>query len=392
MKLFNKIERKRKQEEIDNLKAHINAKKYMDNLYINKEVDPKFQNIQDRIEKNEYKGIIIYAESVHWEPVQRPHHFLRELGNNGYLCFFLEYDVNKEIIIEEKYKNVYWINGQEKILPLLKDKQVIFLITYFLQYIYSENYKNKTIWFDVLDRLDFFSGYNKLSKKIWKELIKKADIVTYSARKLKKFIRNRKDAILLENACNLEDFKITEKIMPQDMKSILEKRKPIIGYYGAIESWFDFNIIKEIDSRNKYEIVIIGRLGEKLKKYESKNVHYLGPKDYKELKNYASHFDVAIIPFIINELTDNVSPVKFFEYLALNLPIISTPIHEMKYYKSPILKLTNKKENINDQIEDLLKLDKEYIKKECEKISEKNTWKSRIIEVEKLLKKEKSKD
>ena len=392
MILFNKEKKLKEQKEIENLQNHIKAKRHMDNIYLEKNIDPKLEFLKSKIENNEYKGIIIYAEAVLWEPVQRPQHFLRELGSDGYLCFFLEYDSSEEVIIEEKYKNVYWVNGQEKILPLLKDKEVIFLITYFLQYLYAENYKNKTIWLDVLDRLDFFSGYNKLSKKIWADLIKKADIVTYSARNLKEYIKSRKDAVLLQNACNIEDFKITEKNIPEEMSLIVKKDKPIVGYYGAIESWFNFEIIKEIDKENKYEIVIIGQIGENLNKYESENVHYLGRIDYKDLKNYASHFDIAIIPFNVNKITNNVSPVKFFEYLALNLPIISTPIHEITFYDSPILKITNKKEKITKQIEDLLKLDKKNIKEECEKLAKLNTWQERIITIKKLIENKKSND
>lgn len=367
---------------IKEIKAHIEASKKLWNTWYTKPLDNNLNFLEEKINNKEYKGVVIYAEAVLWEPVQRPHHFLRELGKKGYLCFFLVHEDTQEVKIEEKYPNVYLVNGQEKVLPLLKDKEVTFLITYFMQYVYSSQYSNKKIWLDVLDRLDFFSHYNRYTKKIWKKLMKDADVVTYSADNLKSFISKKKEAILLPNAANIDDFKITKEVIPNDLKDILKSKKKIIGYYGAIENWFDFSIIEKLSQLEEYEIVLIGRYSIK-KEYP--RVHYLGQKDYKDLKNYAMHFDVALIPFIVNDVTNNVSPVKFFEYLALNLPVLSTPIHEMKAYEGTTVKLITSLDHIETQLKELVELEKDVIKKESEAILLENTWKKRVEKVEKLI-------
>ena len=60
------------------------------------------------------------------------------------------------------------------------------------------------------------------------------------------------------------------------------------------------------------------------------NVHLLGRRPYSELPAYCKGFDVALIPFRINELTLNANPLKVREYLAAGLPVVSTPIPEVE--------------------------------------------------------------
>ncbi|MEP7142540.1 MAG: hypothetical protein ABI707_06705 [Ferruginibacter sp.] len=59
------------------------------------------------------------------------------------------------------------------------------------------------------------------------------------------------------------------------------------------------------------------------------NIHYLGTKTYKELPVYLSGWDIALIPFAMNESTRYISPTKTPEYLAAGKPVISTPIKDV---------------------------------------------------------------
>lgn len=372
---------KAKRVEIENLKDHISYKNNKFQETINSKLCKELKIINDKLNKSNYKGIIVYPEAIMWEPVQRIHHFLRKLGGSGYICFFCEYNDKETYIVKEMYPNVYLINKEENLLPLLKNREVIFYITYFLQYNYAKMIDNRIIWLDIVDRLDFFSSYNSYSKKVWKEIIKKADIITYTARNFKRYLKKRPDSILLPNAANEEDFIISKKIIPEDMEEIVAIKKPIIGYFGAIEEWFDIEIIKKISETNKYEIVLIGcnncsQLGQ------IEHVHLLGPKPFKELKNYACHFSVAIIPFVVNDLTNDVSPVKFFEYMALGLPVISSKMYEMTFYDSKVLKLIDSPDDVEKVINELLLLNKKELKQETKRILEENTWGKRIASIE----------
>ena len=97
-------------------------------------------------------------------------------------------------------------------------------------------------------------------------------------------------------------------------------------------------VLEKIAKTDKYEIVLLGisydgsfeRSG--LDKYE--NIHFLGKKAYDILPSYAAHFDVCMIPFVISDLTASTSPVKLFEYMAAEKPIVTTDLAECKKYKS----------------------------------------------------------
>jgi glycosyltransferase involved in cell wall biosynthesis len=59
------------------------------------------------------------------------------------------------------------------------------------------------------------------------------------------------------------------------------------------------------------------------------NVHLLGRKDYRLLPAYCRGFDVAILPFVINDLTNAANPLKLREYLAAGLPVVASAIPEV---------------------------------------------------------------
>lgn len=123
------------------------------------------------------------------------------------------------------------------------------------------------------------------------------------------------------------------------MKQIVDKGKPIIGYYGALAKWFDYEKVKRLAiKRPDYEVVLIGinydRSYDRSGLDKLTNVSYLGIINYIDLITYSAFFDVCMVPFIKNDITDATSPVKIFEYMALEKPIVTTDINECKSYES----------------------------------------------------------
>ena len=211
-------------------------------------------------------------------------------------------------------------------------------------------------------------------------------LVVSTADKLKKLADTargcEKWSILAQNGVNLNDFNNLGSEIGKKIKKIVEMKKPIIGYYGALASWFDYNkMIKLAKERPNYEIVLVGIDYDKtLKKsglLDLENVHYLGIVEYKNLiKQYACHFDVCLIPFIKNEITDATSPVKLFEYMALGKPVVTTDINECKKYKS--CNIASNDEEFISQVDYALTLqDNAEYKKILRKEAEENTWLNR---------------
>jgi glycosyltransferase involved in cell wall biosynthesis len=111
---------------------------------------------------------------------------------------------------------------------------------------------------------------------------------------------------------------------------------PIIGFFGLIEDWIDVDLMAYIaEQRPGWSVVVIGKEKtdcSRLRRHP--NVFMLGRKPYEELPGYCKAFDVALCPFVLNELTRNVNPIKLREYLSAGLPVVSTGIPEMKNYPS----------------------------------------------------------
>ncbi|MBT2282046.1 glycosyltransferase [Paenibacillus polymyxa] len=292
------------------------------------------------IQENEYIGIVVYPNAVHWNPVQRPQQMMLDLAKRGYLCFFC--DTSQSMNIHKEQDRMYIISNQSHLLQALQTYHVLVLNSWLMQNAWIEHLPHKTIWYDVLDRVDFFSFYDKGMLAAHYQNLYEADLVTYSAHALSEYVSKRKDAVYLPNAVKIEDFVMNNQIisMPEDLSPFIKRGKKTIGYYGAIEEWFDVDLISKLAKQKDIIIILIGHCGLSDVKFPG-NVHLLGPKPYSELKNYTAFFDAMIIPFLVNDLTNAVSPVKFFEYCAIGKPIITTPIAEVVQYMGPGITLVN---------------------------------------------------
>lgn len=108
--------------------------------------------------------------------------------------------------------------------------------------------------------------------------------------------------------------------------------RPRFGFYGVIDERFDIELVDELArTRPDWNIVLIGPtikidVGSLPRQ---PNIHYLGAKTYEELPSYLAGWDVAIMPFAINESTKYISPTKTPEYLCGGKPVISTPISDV---------------------------------------------------------------
>ncbi|HVF82595.1 MAG TPA: UDP-galactopyranose mutase [Sphingomicrobium sp.] len=117
---------------------------------------------------------------------------------------------------------------------------------------------------------------------------------------------------------------------PADQAAIA---RPRLGFYGVIDERIDLDLIAAVaDARPDWQLVMVGpvvKIGEdELPRRD--NIHYLGGKGYDELPAYLSGWDVALMPFAINEATRFISPTKTPEYLAAGRPVVSTPIRDVK--------------------------------------------------------------
>lgn len=149
-----------------------------------------------------------------------------------------------------------------------------------------------------------------------------ADLVIVSAKKLFVKMQRYSDKIAyLPNGVTAEDYRL-EAPPPIEYRDIPEPR---VFFMGALHGWVDTELIAYLATRRpQYSFVIVGPIADNIERPENHNIHYLGKKRYSELPAYLQHARVAIIPFKVNKLTVSVTPLKFFEYLASGVPVVTT--------------------------------------------------------------------
>lgn len=104
----------------------------------------------------------------------------------------------------------------------------------------------------------------------------------------------------------------------------------IIGYLGTMGPWFDWAwLIALAKQRPNDRIRLIGPVFSQPPAALPGNVQMLPPVPHAEALKAMREFDIGLIPFIRNQLTDGVDPIKYYEYRAMGLPVISTSFGEM---------------------------------------------------------------
>ena len=196
--------------------------------------------------------------------------------------------------------------------------------------------------YEMIDDHSLLTDGDGTQQRLHERWVRDADVVIASADRLFQTLQvSRKDALLIPNGVRLEDWQLSRPIFVPDDLACARRAKVVVGYVGAISSWFDWTLWETMARRQpEWAFVIIGfawdEAGRLLVEKASTlpNIHYLGPKPHSELKRYITHFDVATIPFQLNPITHSCSPLKLFEYMACGKPIVCTPLQEILKYKS----------------------------------------------------------
>ena len=197
---------------------------------------------------------------------------------------------------------------------------------------FSDHFNPRLTIYDCMDELSAFKGAPAGLKESEERLFQKADLVFTGGHSLYEAKKDRHPSVYpFPSSIDKAHFQQARTIStdPQDQQAI---PYPRFGFYGVVDERFDIDIIDQVAERKPdWHFVIIGPVvkidPETLPKKQ--NIHYLGGKSYKELPSYLSGWDIAIIPFALNESTKFISPTKTPEYLSAGKPVISSSIRDV---------------------------------------------------------------
>ena len=334
--------------------------------------------------------------------IQRPQHIASQFRNDGYkvIYFSTTFHISKNpgyflSEIEEGILNVTLFLDENKNIykDALNQKSIDFLLLSMLK-LEKELFINRRIsiidhpfWFDIAyklsgaftiyDCMDYHAGFGDDSKyliELENVAMAKSDLLILSSQDLyERFSKKNKNAILVRNGCEFSYFNTKTQLVHNNTKKQ-------IGYYGAISSWFDADLVIELAKYySDYDFILIGAMHgcdnvQGLKAMD--NITLVGEIPYLELTKYLYSFDVCIMPFKVNELTYATNPVKVYEYLASGKPVVSTLLPEVVMMGNVVYTAKDLKEFIK-KIKDAIENDSKIKQQARINFSKSNDWQSR---------------
>jgi len=198
-----------------------------------------------------------------------------------------------------------------------------------MMFAFAEHLDCAAIVYDCMDELSAFRFADPSLLRREARLLAVADLVFTGGYSLYEAKRGRhRDVHAFPSAVDVPHFAKSRSgsIEPGDQRTI---PGPKLGFFGVIDERIDLALIDSIAARRPdWSLVMIGPVSkiDQASLPRRPNLHWLGGRGYDELPAYLSGWDVALMPFAINDATRFISPTKTPEYLAGGLPVVSTPI------------------------------------------------------------------
>jgi glycosyltransferase involved in cell wall biosynthesis len=204
---------------------------------------------------------------------------------------------------------------------------------------------------------------------------------------LKKCLPYNSNTKYLPNVVDIDHFSRDGEQKQEQPSPLRSIPKPRIVYHGILSDFkLDFDLLLECaELRPDWAFVVIGaeREGQQnplVKKLRSlKNTYFLGYIPYKDMPEYLNNMDVGILPSLINEYTKSMFPMKFYEYIASGIPVVSTPLDFTKSVGGSLL-ISDNSAGFVDAIR--VQLEKGRLsRKESERVIGDNTWRTRTLKM-----------
>ena len=291
--------------------------------------------------RSAYRGVFVQEPTIGWNvPLyQRPQHMATALGRLGYLVIYRTIDVSVDAIdgFREVAKNV-WLTNASEIDSLEGVVRSVYSTALFATPDIFEKYQDDLIIYEYIDHIDpQISGDGVNVRKLQRFKVFAfaggVDLVVASAKTL---FDEAVDAVgkdrvaLVPNGVDTRHYRNPQHndySLPPSLTAWADRFDAVVGYFGALAPWLWYDELKKLISNNRnLGFLFIGPdyYGGVEKLPSTENVSYLGAIDYQILPSYARLFDVCLIPFAPGEIAKTTSPLKLFEYFAMEKPVVST--------------------------------------------------------------------
>lgn len=342
--------------------------------------------------RSKYKGIFIQERIIDWNvPLyQRPQQIASALGKIGYLVVYKTANWTADDVdgFREVAKNV-WLTNRCEIDEVSGVVTSLYSTAYANAHELLEGSNTKKISiYEYIDHIDSEISGDKDNINRLIDLKNFAfsggvDFIVASAKKLQEeaiAAIGRDKVILIPNGVDTDHYRNPahrHTALPENYLVFRKDHKIVVGYFGALAPWLWYESIAELVAmRPDIGFVFIGPdyYGGSEKLPRSNNALCLGAVDYKVLPAYAKLFDVCFIPFKPGDIAKTTSPLKLFEYFALEKPVVVTSVmDECTAY--PEVFRGGSVEELNDAINAaILVKDQEFFKSRLKELADQNDW------------------
>ena len=245
--------------------------------------------------------------------------------------------------------------------------------------VWTDHLEPRAVVFDCMDELSAFKNAPAELLERERKLFGMADVVFTGGRSLYESKRTQHNSVhCFPSSIDVKHFAraLDTTTEPPDQATI---PKPRVGFFGVIDERTDIELLGKLaEMRPNLSFVMIGPVvkisEEDLPRRE--NIYYLGGKDYKELPDYIAGWDVAMMPFAMNESTRFISPTKTPEYLAAGRPVVSTPIKDVvtPYGEEGLVFIADSADAFAAAIDDALALDRDDLRRRASEFLEDMSW------------------
>ncbi|HEX8457258.1 MAG TPA: glycosyltransferase family 1 protein [Pyrinomonadaceae bacterium] len=200
---------------------------------------------------------------------------------------------------------------------------------------FTQHLRPRAVIYDCMDELSAFRDAPPALRFCEGELFRRADLVFTGGQSLYESKRKQHPKHphihAFPSSIDAAHFAQARNTMsePADQADI---PYPRLGFFGVVDERIDLELLDRISrARPDWQFVIVGPVVkiEQASLPRRANLHYLGGKAYRELPEYLAGWDVALMPFALNDATRFISPTKTPEYLAAGRPVVSTSIRDV---------------------------------------------------------------
>jgi hypothetical protein len=183
---------------------------------------------------------------------------------------------------------------------------------------------------DIIDDQRKWQGKSDYMKRVsqnYVDVLKNADLVLANCEPVRSgFADLRDDVVVVPNGTEVFPGDQAWPV-PDDLANL---PRPIVGYVGNLRDRIDFELIRKMAIRHpEWSIALVGSAQGALDVFtlgEVPNIHLMGVRPYEEALNYIKNFDVAVMPHVNNELSQNMNPLKLYVYFSLGVPVVTTEV------------------------------------------------------------------